>query len=51
MTPSYSSRRIASLAILQANTYFGDISDIFQSRFGFEVFWLPIKFLFSFIVC
>ena len=34
---------------MQANTYFGDISDIFQSRFGFEDFWLQIKFLFSFI--
>ena len=34
---SSSSIRIASLTILQANTYFGDISDIIQSRFGLEV--------------
>ena len=28
---SWSSRRIAGLTILQAITYFGDISDIFQT--------------------
>ena len=47
---SKSSRRIENLTILQVNTYFGDISDIYFSRVSVsKFFWLPIKFLFSFI--